>query len=283
MSYQYVPSLIRIPEVPNLTPPTAIWRGKGGDEGYFAMNVGYSWGGNVIVRDPNFCYKLQIDGSLLTPVFSDINGYVYWEGSGYVYYTQTYGWVWCDKFPGYEPVENHKWKEEEREYEWTGDRFYTFNGPPYYPDTEVEMEPRGSLREKGESKSLKAVWPRWVAKNGEFGVYEGKDGESGQRIKGLPRFKGNGEYFVRSLNKEKGYFTYGRIHYASGKWVIGEVGSAGGWHEGSEPKADGSVNFKFVKPEGSEAEGSDISVSLDSYICGDETDAAFLGSAAIWR
>ena len=282
MSYQYVPSLFRIPEVPNLTPPTGIWRGKGGDEGYFAFNAG-QWGYNVIVRDPNFCYKLQIDGSLLTPVFSDINGYVYWEGSGYVYYTQTYGWVWCDKFPGYEPLENYKWKEDEREYEWTGDRFYTFSSPPYNPDSEVEMRPRGSIYESGETKQLKAVWPRWVAKNGEFGVYEGKDGESGQRIKGLPRFKGNGEYFVRSLNKDKGHFTYGRIHYASGKWVIGEVGSAAGWHEGSEPKAEGSVNFKFCKPEGSEAEGSDISVSLDTYICGDETEAAYLGSAAIWR
>ena len=156
MSYQYVPSLFRIPDVPNLTPPTGIWRGKGGDEGYFAFNAG-SWGYNVIVRDPNFCYKLQIDGSLLTPVFSDINGYVYWEGSGYVYYTQTYGWVWCDKFPGYEPLENYKWKEEEREYEWTGDRFYTFSSPPYNPDTEVEMRPRGSIYESGETKQLKAV------------------------------------------------------------------------------------------------------------------------------
>ena len=33
MSYQYVPGLFRIPEVPNLTPPTGIWRGKGKDEG----------------------------------------------------------------------------------------------------------------------------------------------------------------------------------------------------------------------------------------------------------
>ena len=40
MSLQYVPYHIRIPEVPNLTPPTGIWRGKGGDEGYFAFNAG---------------------------------------------------------------------------------------------------------------------------------------------------------------------------------------------------------------------------------------------------
>ena len=284
MSFQYVPSLFRIPEVPNFTPPNGIWRGKGKDEGYFALNGEYAWGGNIIVRDPNFCYQLQVDGEYaMTPVFSDINGYVYWEGSGYVYYTQTYGWVYCNKFPGYEPFEDYEYNYEDKEYIWKGDEFYTFSSPPYGPDNEVKMEPRGSIHKSGKEKTLKAVWPRWVAKNGEFGVYEGKDGESGQRIKGLPRFKGNGEYFVRSLNKEKGYYTYGRIHYAGGKWVIGEISSAGGWHEGSEPKPDGSVNFKFTKPEGSEAEGKDISVSLDSYICGEETEAAFLGSAAIWR
>ena len=31
MSFQYVPSLFRIPEVPNFTPPNGIWRGKGKD------------------------------------------------------------------------------------------------------------------------------------------------------------------------------------------------------------------------------------------------------------
>ena len=282
MSFQYVPGLLRIPEVPNFTPPPVIWRGKGGDEGLFAFNAGYSWGGNVIVRDPNFCYKLEIDGTLLSPVFSDINGYIYWSGNGYVYFTQTYGWVLCDRFPGYEPLEDFEWGEDD-ERVWKGDAFYTFSRPPYGPDSEVVMRPRGSLNESDETKSMKAVWPRWVAKNGEFGVYEGKDGEGGVKVKGLPRFSGNGEYFVRSLNKENGYFSYGRIHNAGGKWVIGEVGSAGGWHEGSEPDVGGSVNFRFVKPEGSEATGSDISVSLRDYVCGDETDAAFLGSAAIWR
>lgn len=281
MSYHYVPSLFRIPEVPHLTPPIGIWRGKGGDDGYFAMNVSSAWGGNIIVRNPNFCYRLEIGNSVFAPVFSDINGYIHWEGNGYVYYTQTYGWVWCDRFPGYEPLEDYELDEEGTT--WSGDRFYTFYSPPYLPNTEVELEPRGSLHGSGEKKTLKAVWPRWVAKSGEFGVYEGKDGESGERVKGLPRFKGSGEYFTRSLKKENGYFTYGRIHHAGGKWVIGEIDSAGGWHEGSEPKVGGSVSFRFCKPKGSEAEGSSISVSFDSYVCGEETDQVYLGSAAIWR
>ncbi len=283
MSFQVVPSLLRIPAIPSFTPPGIIWRGKGSDEGLFAFNAGYSWGTHVIVRDGNFCPSLQIDGMKYTPVFTDVNGYVYWQGSGYIYCTKTYGWVFMGgKFPGYEPIENHKYKDGETV--WTGDQFYTFGSPPTSPEGEVQMRPRGEIHESGEAKTLKAIWPRWAAKNGEFGVYEGKDGESGEKVKGLPQFKGAGETFLRSLNKDKGRYTYGRIHYASGKWVIGEVGSSGGWHEGSEPQAGGgAVSFKFKKPEGSDAQGSDISVSFDKYVCGEETDTAYLGSAATWR
>ena len=282
MGFQCVPSLFRIPNVPGFTPPGLVWRGKGADEGFYAFAAGSSWGGNVIVRGTNLCPSLQIDGAKLSPVYTDINGFIYWEGSGYVYYTLTYGWVWCSQFPGYEPIEDYKF--EDGEIVWRGDQFYSFSSIPSGPENEVEMRPRGSISESGSAKSLKATWPRWAAKSGEFGEYEGKDGESGKKVKGLPQFKGAGETFLRSLNKDKGHYTYGRIHYASGKWVIGETGSAGGWHEGSEPKADGgAVTFRFTKPEGSDAQGSDISVAFDKYVCGDETETAYLGSAAIWR
>ena len=212
MGFQYVPSLFRIPKVPILSAPDGFWRGKGGDEGFYAFNAGYSWGGHVIVQSPNFCPCLQMGGSKLTPVFSDINGYIFWEGNGYVYYSKKYSWIWCDRFPGYEPLESRTWEDDG--YVWEGDRFYTIGSLPDRPDAEQRMEPRGSLKGKEDEseKTLKAIWPRWVAKNGEFGVYEGKDGESGERVKGLPRFKGGGETFVRSLNKEKGRYTYGRIH-----------------------------------------------------------------------
>ena len=282
MGFQYVPSLFRTPAYPGFTPPDGIWRGKGLDEGLYSFKVSSQWGGHVIVRDANLFPSLQIDGSKLAPVFTDVNGYMYWQGNGYVYCTKTYGWVWCSVFPGYEPVENHKFSDGD--VEWTGDTFYSFSAPPSGPENTVQMRPRGAAYANGSAKSLKATWPRWAAKSGEFGVYEGKDGESGEKVKGLPQFKGAGETFLRSLNKDKGHYTYGRIHYASGKWVIGETGSAGGWHEGSEPNAGGgSVTFKFTKPEGSDAQGTDIAVSFDKYVCGEETETAYLGSVAIWR
>lgn len=280
MSYQLVPSLFRTPEIPGFSVPNAIWRGKGGDEGCFSFYNG-SWGGNIIVQDGKWCPSVMIGSSMLDPVFSDVNGYIYWAGNGYVYFTRTYGWVWAFEFPGYEPVENVSF--DEGKVKWSGDRFYTMYNPPVEQGREVELRPRGGLAEEGKEQTASAVWPRWVAKSGEFGIYEGEDGAKGQRVKGIPRFRGNGEFFVRSLNKEKGYFTYGRIRFNGEKWVIGEVGSDAGWHEGDEPQVGGSVTFRFVKPKGSEAEGKNITVGFLDYIAGEETETAYLGSVAIWR
>jgi hypothetical protein len=97
------------------------------------------------------------------------------------------------------------------------------------------------------------------------------------------RFRGGGEYFVRSFAKTNGYFTYGRIRNADGRWVIGEPGSDAGWHEGSEPSREGTVTFRFTKKEGSEAQGKDIAVSLYDHVKGDERSKAYLGEVAIWR
>ena len=142
MGFQYVPSLFRTPAYPGFTPPDGIWRGKGLDEGLYSFKVSSQWGGHVIVRDANLCPSLQIDGSKLAPVFTDVNGYMYWQGNGYVYCTKTYGWVWCSVFPGYEPVENHKFNDGD--VEWTGDTFYSFSAPPSGPENTVQMRPRGA-------------------------------------------------------------------------------------------------------------------------------------------
>ena len=280
MSFQYVPSQFRIPEVPNWTPPNGFWCGLNADAGYFAFNAGYSWGGYVMTRD-YLCYSLKIDSSELHPVYSSINGYIYWEGNGYVYYTQTYGWVWSSLFPGYEPLEETEYDEEKKEWVHTGDAFYTIGSIPYSEDSEQEMTGRGTNYGK-EGKKLKCVWKRW-ASNSEFGKYEPKGDASGDKYLGLPRFTGNGAYYVRSFAKEKGYYKYGEIHHADGKWVIGEIGSDSGWWEGSEPSKEGSVTFKFTVNEGSEAKGQNISVSLKDYVKGDERVAVMLGEAAIWR
>lgn len=282
MSFQYVPGILRTPKVPNFTAPSGMWRGTGADEGLFAFEGSGSWGRYLMVKSPDFCPSLLVGGSRYKPVFSDVNGYVYWKGNGYVYRSLEWGWVHTDLFPGYEPVETSEYDRDRGETVYGGDAFYTVSSIPTSEGREARMTPRGSLRNK-ETKTLTAVWDRWTGER-EFGEYAAKGDASGTKVLGLPRFRGNGEYFLRSLKKTDGHFTYGRIHHANGRWVIGDVGSAAGWHEGTEPKADGgAATFRFTAPEGSEAKGSDVSVAFDSYVMGDETDVAYLGEAAVWR
>ena len=285
MSFMYVPALLRIPDVPGFTPPAGIWRGVGKDRNLFAFASGdYSWGSHVITEG-SFVYSLVIDGRELTPQYSTINGYIWWSGSGYVYYSITYGWVYMTgKFVGYEPIEeNYSYDEDTGKYTAEGDAFWSMSNPPYSPGSEVELVGRGSNFGK-ESKSVSAKWKRWKA-NREFGVYEGEDGASGEKILGLPRFRANGEYFSRSYAKTNGHYTYGRIKYSDtyGKWLIGDVNSGAGWHEGSEPEVGGTVTFRFCKREDSEATGNDIAVAYVDHVKGDETTKAYLGEVAIWR
>ena len=284
MSWQYVPGQIRIPKVPFWDPPEGIWRGVDYDERLFAYrNSISSFGSYVVVESTELFPSVVLDGSKMTPQFTDVNGYICWTGSRNLYYSQTYGWIVCDQSPGYEPLEEQRRDPESGMTTWEGDSFWVLSSFPYGEDSEATLTPRGKERGK-ESKKLKLTWKRWVC-NQEFGVYEGKGGASGKKIVGLPQFRGNGETFLRSLEKDNSWhFTYGRIHYASGKWVIGEVGSAAGWHEGSEPKADGgSVTFSFCRPEGSDVTGQNITVSFEKYVGGDEKDIAYLGEAAVWR
>ena len=286
MSFMYVPALLRIPEIPLFTPPNGIWRGVGRDNGLYAFESGDSGWGVYMMTEGTFAPNLVIGGRTLMPQYTTLNGYIWWSGSGYVYNSVNYGWIYMpDKFAGYESIEeNMSYDEDTGTYSAEGDAFYSFSRPAIAPDDEVELIGRGSNWGKA-SMTMTAVWKRWKS-NREFGVYEPADGASGEKILGLPRFRSSGyEYFTRSYAKTKGHYTYGRIKYSDthGKWVIGEVGSGAGWHEGEEPQVGGSVTFKFCKNEDSEAEGSYITVSYVDHVKGDETTQAFLGEVAIWR
>jgi hypothetical protein len=161
MSFHYVPGQFRIPKTPLFAMPDGIWCGADADSGVFAFEAGYSWGGRIMSRE--LCFSLSIDGSVMKPVFSSINGYIYWSGSGYVYYTQTYGWVYMSgMFPGYEPLEDYDSKDGERT--WTGDRFYTFYSFPQQNGSAATLTPRGAIHDSGQEKELTVVWPRWKAK-----------------------------------------------------------------------------------------------------------------------
>ena len=127
MSFQYVPGLIRIPRIPNLTPPSGIWRGKDSDSGYFAFQGDWNWGSYLMVRDNKLAPSLLVDGSEYKPVFTDINGYIYWRGSGFIYYSLDWGWIHCSMYPGYEPVETSEYDSDKGETVYSGDTFYQIN------------------------------------------------------------------------------------------------------------------------------------------------------------
>lgn len=284
MSFMYVPAQLRIPDVPGLPPPNGLWRGVGRDQGLFAFQAGnYGWGPYVITQG-SFAFSLVVDGFELLPQYSTINGFIWWQGNGFVYRSLTHGWVYAPgKFAGYEPIEETVYDEDSGEFRSDGDSFWTFGSPPSDPGGTVELTGRGSSYDSP-PKTMKAKWARWSS-NTECGVYEAQDGASGEKTLGLPRFRAAGEYFTRSFAKTKGHYTYGRIKYSEtfGRWVVGEVGSGAGWHEGDEPQVGGSVTFRFCRNEGSEAKGSDMTVSYVNHVVGDETTKAYLGEVAIWR
>lgn len=281
MSFIYAPTCLRFPAIPNFELRGGIWRGVDDDDGLVAYETGSSRFGYYIMTEGLFCYRLDISGSAFNPVFTDINGYVYWKGSGYFYHTLTYGWVLCSQFPGYEPLETYDY--ESREY--SGDSFYVASSLPHSEDSTISLTPRGRIRNEG-PKTLKIVFPRWVSKNsGELGEYEGTGGCEGSKVLGLPRWRAdNWEYHVRSLEKDKtGHFTYGAVHYANGKWLIGDEDSESGWHEGSEPNKDGSSVFTFCKPEDSEITGKNITLTFRDYVVGEDSEKGLVGEVALWR
>ena len=118
----------------------------------------------------------------------------------------------------------------------------------------------------------------------QLGEYEPKGGVSGKKYFGLPRWRdSSSNYYIRSLEKKNGRFSYGGIRYESGKWLLGELNSPSGWWEGEEPNKEKAVTFQFCKPEDSEITGSNRTLSFYDYVQGDETGVAYLGEVAIWR
>ncbi len=240
-----------------------------------------------LITELKFVYDLEIDGDTYEAKFSDVNGYIYWEYSGrYFYYSATHeAWVLCGKFPGYEPVETEtKNKNEETGNEETvygGDEFYSGS----FLGTNASLSPRGKNKKSNASENtnldVTVVFPRWES-NTEFGEYEPKDGASGTRILGVPKWQGNdGKDYIRSADKDGSYYRYGSIHYENGKWIIGMIDSPSGWWEGNEPKPKSGETFTFKKPEGSDIKGENISLSWVGYVHGEETETGYVGQVAI--
>ena len=108
MSFQYVPTQLRSPTIPNWNPQKGFWRGIGADSGLLAFNTDNGNLGYYVITQNLWTYRLKIDNAIYSPVFNDVNGYIYWKyGSSFFYYSRSYGWILHNRFPGYEPKENY--------------------------------------------------------------------------------------------------------------------------------------------------------------------------------
>ena len=283
MSFQYVPTQLRSPAIPGWSFQHGFWRGTGTDSGLLAFNTNNSNLGYYVITQNLWTYRLKIDNVVYSPVFNDVNGYIYWKsGSNCFYYSRSYGWILHNRFPGYEPKENYN--SESKEYE--GDAFHAGSVPSARDGGYSYLQPRGTNRNGGgANKTVYFDFPRWQSVyRVQLGEYEPKGGVSGKKYFGLPRWRdSSSNYYIRSLEKKNGRFSYGGIRYENGKWLLGELNSPSGWWEGEEPNKEKAVTFQFCKPEDSEITGSNRTLSFYDYVQGDETGVAYLGEVAIWR
>lgn len=284
MSFVYNPTYFRLPHYPNIynSSINGFWCGRGEeDNGYLV----YLWNDRYVMTTGIFGNFIRIGTTNYTPSHLEVNGYVWYSGeNNYLYYSKKYGaWVIHNKFPGYEPQEMY----DNEKQAWFGDDFYTGFIPSAMDGAISNFSPRGGYRNGGSSKIATYYFPRWE-KGTETGTVTGeylpKEPNTGNKYFGIPRWRDNhGTYYIRSLAKVGSFFTYGTIHNVSGKWLIGDVGNASGWHEGSEPSKTGSITFLFKRNEGSTVSGYNLTLSLYDYMLGEERSANYLGEVAIWR
>lgn len=284
MSFCYNPTYFRLPRYSNVSNSSinGFWSGKGTDNGYLV----YLWNNRYVMTTGAFGNQLKVGTTIYTASNFEVNGYVFYSsGSTYLYYSLKYStWILHNKFPGYEPQEVYNSETQM----WTGDAFHSGNIPSASDGATSTLTPRGTNRNGGGSaQTVTYYFPRWekaTSTSVATGEYTPKETNTGNKFFGLPRWRDNrGNYYIRSLVKSDGYYTYGTIRNVSGQWLIGDVGSTSGWHEGSEPSKSGSVSFTFKRNADSNVTGYDLTLTMYDYVLGEERSANYLGEVAIWR
>ena len=173
MSFQYVPTQLRSPTIPGWSLQHGFWRGIGADSGLLAFNTDNGNFGYYVITQNLWTYRLKIDNAVYSPVFNDVNGYIYWKySSSFFYYSKAYGWILHNRFPGYEPKENYN--SESKAYE--GDAFYAGSIPSARDGGYSYLQPRGTNRNGGgANKTVYFDFPRWQSVNRvQLGEYEPK-------------------------------------------------------------------------------------------------------------
>lgn len=162
---------------------------------------------------------------------------------------------------------------------------------PSTPTGSVTFVPRGKNKSSRSVITVSYVVNYWKKQNTDgqtypFGIYEPQGSATGQKIVGSPKWKDNdNQEYIKSVSLDRNTrtYTYGKIHYLKGKWLIGNEGDASGWWEGSEPSKTTDVIFYFKTKSGIPVTGQDKTIKFNGYAAGSEKQMIYVGEVAIWR
>jgi hypothetical protein len=251
--------------------------------------------------------RIIIGGNTLIPDYTgaipNINGkIVYAASSGhYVWYSIEWGWVYTTGYPF--QLLSEYWNQVDPYLPdeggvYGGSAFATIGSATgmgiggWSIASTTKAYARGSGRGttyggEGPSLDVSFSFPRWLKSSTEYGLYEPTAGASGNLYFGCPRWSYSGTYYDRSPTQAyNGHYKYGTIEWDTdaGKFVLGTYGHESGWHEASsDPSSGSSWTLQFAKPEGSEAEGSNITLSWNSWVLGSlKNDTHVFRSEAKW-
>lgn len=255
--------------------PTYV--GIGEDAGYYAYFDGSS-GGYIIAA--GFTPNIKIGNRVFFPVYSLINGHIYWqspEAKEYIYYhngryilisevLETP--IFNDEryYPGLSPYSIRNPNTDLYEGEGWYYTMVTLDGitPGFLLDISIIFYPAGACENQPSPPPIEATaeLDYYVCmdegRTGAVGKYD-RVGASGEKYIGTPWWSDNlgneyepalspGQRFdnaIRYLGTD-GDIVYG---YSRG-WIIGDYGSPAGWYTGNRPNRNGSVTFEYMYPEG---------------------------------
>lgn len=236
-----------------------LWVGAGADAGRYAYKTTVGGHTKYVVTEGFIGYKLRVGGTVLEPVFSDVNGEFYFQGGNLILYKSAgSNWILMESEswnrhplpPGYRPVSwfNSETRQTEGDAWWEG-------GLPTR-NTE-EFTPCGTATG---TKTVEFYMPRWEKTRNAYdttnsltsnalGTYIDPEGHESDLTVGVRRWRDNhGTYYEKSLETVNWSFVYGSIHRDARNepWVIGTYESPDGWMEGEEPNTETPVTFTFT-------------------------------------
>ncbi len=283
MAWSLIPTKLRMPTYPGAVIAGPVYLSS--DKSLRS----YLWSGRRVISN-KYGYSIVVGGSASHNNLTYYRGgFCGFSGGTYnVWYDMQYGWV-ASTLPIGSPIYEY-WEytdptDTSKGGAYKGSAFYTL-GSAYggnFPSLDATSTAygRGSLRGTTEGAAssttleVSTTWQRWLSPSlsQPYGKYTAAGTASGDKYFGLPSWRLDKTVYVRSSIKSDDHWSYGEIAWDSTaeKFVLGNYGSAEGWHEAaSDPSSGSSWELSFAKPEDSDATGSSLTLAWADYVLGDD-------------